>query len=552
MAEASAGTRLASVTLRARERARERAPERPARAQAPPRARESAMSLLTLYVLIALAAAVRLLTIHLQSFWFDEAFTPVYVIHPSLAATMSTMAKTENTPPLWYVFIWVWTRIFGTGVFWMRLPSALFGIALVPVGWAIGTELAGRRAAIATAALIAFNPLLVWYSQEARAYELFALTAGLAFLCFLRAERDPTGRKMAMFALTGALALLSHYFAVFLLVPMALWLLRRRERWRVAIPAVAAIAVVGLALVPLLLAQGGNGTQWIGKWALKSRLEAIPDYFLTGYSGSPLGHGIELLVALPIVIAIVYGVWRRLDVREARGALMALGLAACGVLIPILLVAFGADYLAPRNLIAAMIPVTAVIAIVGAARSTGRIGPILIATTAIAFLAICVDVDLSPRLQRGDWKGLASVLKQPAGSAGTAGTASGSSSKAAYGVSHSMSEAEADGRVIATVHLGSAPLAYYIPGIARLRKTSSVKVSEIDEVGYAPLLATAEAPPAPGFRLVSHGEVDGLDVYRFRSNKPRIVSADSLRVARVTHTGEGINVLAPVALRKGE
>ena len=45
--------------------------------------------------------------------------------------------------------------------------------------------------------------------------------------------------------------------------------------------------------------------------------------------------------------------------RSARALLIALSIAACGVLIPIVLVAFGADYLAPRNLVAAMIPVTA-------------------------------------------------------------------------------------------------------------------------------------------------------------------------------------------------
>ena len=67
------------------------------------------------------------------------------------------------------------------------------------------------------------NPLFVWYSQEARAYALFVLLA-LAMLCFLRAEQEPTPRRMAAFAVSGALALLTHYFAVFLLVPMVLWL----------------------------------------------------------------------------------------------------------------------------------------------------------------------------------------------------------------------------------------------------------------------------------------------------------------------------------------
>src|SRR6202162_1607875 len=126
--------------------------------------------------------------------------------------------------------------------------------------------------------------------------------AALAMLCFLRALREPTPRRMAAFALTGSLALLTHYFAVFLLIPMVLWLLSARATRRAALGAIAALTVLGLALLPLISAQGGHGTQWIGRWALSSRLQAIPQYYLTGYSGAPLGHGVELAVALPILI----------------------------------------------------------------------------------------------------------------------------------------------------------------------------------------------------------------------------------------------------------
>ncbi len=140
------------------------------------------------------AAALRLSTLDLQSLWYDEAFTPVHVLHPSLAATLRAVVHTENTPPLWYLLEWADSRVFGTGAFALRLPSALAGVATVPVAWAIGRELAGRRAAFARAALVAVNPLFVWYSQEARVYALFVLTAALAMLCFLRALREPTPR----------------------------------------------------------------------------------------------------------------------------------------------------------------------------------------------------------------------------------------------------------------------------------------------------------------------------------------------------------------------
>ncbi len=473
--------------------------------------------------LLVFAALVRLPTLGLQSFWFDEAFTPVHVLHPSIVASMETMAHTENTPPLWYVTIWVWTRIFGTGVVAMRLPSALAGIALVAVVYEIARELAGRRVAIVAGAITAANPLFVWYSQEARAYELYALTMALALLCFIRAERQPSARRMAIFALTGALALLTHYFAVFLLVPMALWLLRRRERWRTAVPAVGAIAVVGIALIPLVLSQGGKGTQWIGEWALRDRVEAIPQYYLTGYSGAPLGRGIELLVALPLIAGLAYGLRRGLSHDERGAALGMLALAACGVLIPILLAMGGADYLAPRNLIGAMVPVTILLAAVIGAASTGRLGVGIAVLATLALLAICVDVDLSPRLQRGDWSKVAVAV--------TPGS---------HGVS---------GRVaVVTAHLGSAPIEYYAPSL-RPAVSSISGVSEIEKVGYKPLLASATTPPAPGFRLVQRLDFNGELIYRFVASRPQTLSRSALKSAGIT-AGE-TNVLASAATASG-
>jgi mannosyltransferase len=478
-----------------------------------------------LAALLLLAAALRCSTLGLQSFWYDEAFTPVHVLHASLGATLHGVVHTENTPPLWYVLIWAWSRLFGTGAVALRLPSAAFGVATVAVAWAIGRELTGRRAtAIAAAAFVAVNPLFVWYSQEARAYGLFVLTSALAMLCFLRARQEPTPRRLAAFAATASLTLLSHYFAAFLLAPMIVMLLLRGGVRRATLLACAAPVLVGLALVPLAVAQGGHGAQWIGEWALTSRLEAIPQYYLTGYSGEPLGHGIELLVALPILGGLGYGLWSVLEPREERGALIALVIAACGVLLPIVLIAFGADYLAPRNLVAAMIPVTALIAVVVTARRAGRVGTAFAALIAMAGLAISIDVDLSPRLQRGDWRGVAKVLR-PAAPAGE--------------------------RVITTVELGAAPLEYYLPPLHNLAEGTRVTVSEIDETGYAPLRSSAASPPAPGFHLLSHDDVNGLIVYRFVSPAPRTVSEATLRRHVITEAHPEVLVSPRVRVSPG-
>jgi mannosyltransferase len=458
-----------------------------------------------LAALTVLAAALRFSTLGAQSLWYDEAFTPVHVLHPGLGATLHAVVHTENTPPLWYVLEWAITRVLGTGAVALRLLSALAGVVTVPVAWAIGRELSSRRAAVACAALVAVNPLFVWYSQEARAYALFVLFAAMAMLYFLRALRgEREGARspadLAAFALSGALALLTHYFAVFLLAPMALWLLWVSPRRRAVLGAIGSLGIVCLALLPLISAQGGHGTQWIGRWALGSRLQAIPQYYLTSYYGAALGHGIELLIALPILAGVGFGLWRVLTPREERGALIALSIAAGGILLPILLVAFGADYLAPRNLIAAMIPVTALIAVIVTAQRTGRAGPWFAGLIAIAFLSISLDVDLSPRLQRGNWHGVARTLSRGA-----------------------------QDRVITTVELGAAPLEYYLPPLHNLARGASVSVVEIDETGYSPLRPGAARAPAPGFHLADIRDINGLILYRFLSPVARTVSEATLR-----------------------
>ena len=458
-----------------------------------------------LAALIVLAAALRLGTLGLQSFWFDEAFTPVHVLHPSLAKTLDALTKTENSPPLWYILEWVSYRLLGTGEWALRLPSALAGIALVPVAWGVGRELAGRRAALATAALVAVGPIFVWYSQEARVYGLYALASGVAILAFLRLLDAPGERRRAIgFAAAGAFALLTHYFTVFLLAGMFAWLLAGRagaEARRRSAPALGAIVLVGIALLPLIASQGARNTNWIGEWALSSRLQAIPQYFLTGYNGGALGHGIELLVALPLIGAAALGAWRLLevpagsareeDVQHRRGAALALWLTGCGLLIPLALALAGADYLAPRNVLGAMVPAAALLAVLGTVPRAGRAGPALLAIGVLGLLAITIDTDLSPRLQRGDWRGLARAL--PAGGAG---------------------------RVYTAPLIGSAPLQHYIPGLRRLQPHERVQVAEIVETGEAPLPAGLVRAPA-GFRLVEARRVNGLYALRFAVRGPR-------------------------------
>jgi mannosyltransferase len=509
-----------------------------------------------LAALVILAAVARLSTLSLQSLWYDEAYTPVHVLHPSLLGTLHSVAASENTPPLWYVLEWSITRVLGTGVIALRLLSALAGVALVAVGWAIGAQLGSRRTAVTLAAILALNPLFIWYSQEARAYELYALLSAVSLLYFLRAHRSPGPTVLALWAASSALALLTHYFAAFLVAPEALILLsallptrtrhalRRPAAQPAAAPggssaapahadgraatlaAVAVVTVCAGALVPLISAQGGRGTQWIGHWALSARLVAIASYYLLGANGSVLGHGLLTLSALPLVAAIAIGCALAARARYAPGEpdslrlLLGLGLAAMA--IPLLLALAGADYLAPRNLIGDWVVLSAALAVVLATEAAGRLGAVLAVMVCVSGAAVAVATDLDHRLARPDWSALAATL------------AGGPSD-----------------RVIVSVEDGAAPLEYYLPSL-RLRYLSrrlSASLGEIDLVGYAPLRPDATHAPTPAFVLVGRTDVDGLLAYRYLAAHPQSLSGRFLRSLTITAGSQaGAEVLLAAAI----
>ncbi len=174
--------------------------------------------------LTALGASIRFSTLGLQSYRHDEAVTAGRVLASSLSQTMHQVWAGESTPPLYYFLAWLWMHPFGVHEVGLRSLSALFGTATIPVAYLIGRELVGRRTGIALAAIVAVNPMLVWYSQDARAYALLVLLSSVALLFFLRARRTASARDLAWWAVFSALALATHYFAFFPLAIETVWL----------------------------------------------------------------------------------------------------------------------------------------------------------------------------------------------------------------------------------------------------------------------------------------------------------------------------------------
>lgn len=363
-----------------------------------------------LALVLAVAAVLRLPAIAQQSFWLDEAAT-LNVLHRSFSGMFSAIVHHESTPPLYYMLAWTWTHVFGYSEAGVRSLSAVAGIATVGVVFVCARTIAGRRAALVAGGLAAVNPLLIWYSQEARSYALLGFLGALSFYLAAVAINDADGRLRGLWrwAIVAGFALCTHYFAVFFIVPEAAWLLWRRGR--AAWLPTGAVLAVGLALLPLALKQRSTGrTDWITGTALRTRLALIPKQFVTGLS-APHQTLLALLALAGVLAALAILVARRREVPEAS-------LVAAGILVgaPIamgFLAIVGIDLVLTRNAIG-VLPLGLVAVGVGvdllARHRAAMAGAIAAGVVAAVGLVAVVAVVTNRQYQRTDWRDAARVL----------------------------------------------------------------------------------------------------------------------------------------------
>lgn len=363
-----------------------------------------------LLTVVLVGATVRFSTLGLQSYSLDEAVT-VDLVRKSLGGMLAAIPNSEATPPLYYVIAWAWSKIFGTGEVALRALSAAVGTASVPAAYAAARVLIRGRGALIAAGFVAVSPLLVWYSQEARAYVLLSFLGALSLVFFARALAEAR-HALAWWALVSSLALATHYFAVFLVVPEAVWLLIRLRERRHVLLGVGAVSAVAIALLPLAVYQERGGrTSWIHNNPLRVRLSEVAREFVgMGW----LQHTAILGFAAGVLVLVGLLTWT--STVERRGGLLALMVGSAAVVLPLALATaahvagHNDDYFYFRNMIGAWIPLAIAAGTVLGTRRAGLLGMMAACALSALLLSSVIRTDLRPRLQRDDWRGAARVL----------------------------------------------------------------------------------------------------------------------------------------------
>lgn len=474
--------------------------------------------------LTVLGAVLRFATLGVQAYHHDEIVTASRVLRVGFGHAMDAVGFSESAPPLYYALAWLWTQVAGTGEWGLRSLSAVAGVATIPVAYFVGRELRGARAGVVAAALVAVNPMLLWYSQEARAYALLGLFCALSLLYCVRAlQADPQEESKRDFVLWGvfsALALATHYFAVFPLIAEVALLVRRRGR--AALPGLWIIGAAAALLAPLAYHQMSYGhAEWIGKFSLGHRLGETAITFTVGEIGDIIGRaeqpGPALFPLALVGLAFALLAWRASrGERRAAAIPLAVGAAALGVPLLLALGPGGKDFVLARNLLPALFPLLVAVAIGLTLERARRLGTAVAVVLFVYSLGFCVWASTEEDLQRPDWEAVAKHLGEPDGP-----------------------------RATVTWVIGEAPLRYYLSTGAIQLKASEGYDWLVREITF---VSIGEAPPppqrllGPRFRETGHEEVGELFIRRYRVDGPELapLRLRGLRYAQTNFRNNGV------------
>jgi hypothetical protein len=192
--------------------------------------------------------------------WSDELYSVGKSFQASPAALLA-MLRHDTHPPLYYGLLWGWGQLVGQSPITLRLLSWLaYGAGGIVMVAQARTLAASRRLGwtVPLAALMAFcSPYPIRFSIEGKSYAVLVLVVALAW--WWRNQG-----RLVLYATAVALASLTHFYGLFLMLAAAAWDGWRR-RWGLSLAAglgaIPALAWMVYAAAYLFSSKAGS---WIG------------------------------------------------------------------------------------------------------------------------------------------------------------------------------------------------------------------------------------------------------------------------------------------------
>jgi len=310
----------------------------------------------------------------------DETLA-LFVGRESLGGLFKTVQTERGGAPLHFLCAWIVAHL-GGGLVGLRLFSALFAVASIPVLALLGARIAGRTAALGATVLVSASWMLLFHGIYGRMYSLFLLTSALSYLAFLAAVANGSRRNWALWAVAILATIATHPYGALVLATQVVYVLTR-ARTRTGFVAIGAVALLGTPFwySDRVLAGrfdvgvGAGGQKLDGPGAVLEYFYRVAGDFTAGFT--------PVVIAVLVVAAVgVRALWRR----NRDGAL----LTACVVLVPMaafILARFGQSTAPESRHLIFVLPFFALLVALGLIDLSRKRWPVLVAAIVVLMTA---------------------------------------------------------------------------------------------------------------------------------------------------------------------
>jgi len=244
----------------------------------------------------------------IQSFWRDEAYSVLLAGQPLSVI----IQKSSIEPPVYYVLLHFWIQLFGTSEIATRSLSLLgFMLAtIVVIEWA--DKLFGRSWLSKFMPLFFFfNPMLLYYAFEVRAYGWYIFFAVLSMFAYDR-------KKWRLYRIAVILGIYTHLYLG--LIPFVhviqygvqkkVWRLLKKPSSLLHDPMIRSIAIIGVWFIPWIIRLAVEAHKFRESWYFPVDIHLIRSVLgnmFVGYEGTPW-YVWGWTQLLSVVLCILFGI----------------------------------------------------------------------------------------------------------------------------------------------------------------------------------------------------------------------------------------------------
>lgn len=275
-------------------------------------------SVMIIVLILLVGWFLRVYNLDVNSMWADELRSFSRASLTDWKTARAALISANHAPLYEWVILHNWLEI-GTTEFITRFLGALLSALTLSVTYSLGKLAFGSLAGLWAAFLLAISPLHVSLVRQIRPYALMALLVTLMVYCLLRAISSQRRWYWIAYSILGAAVLYTHYFSVFSLAALGLyvtWLAAVRRDFALLRRWIMSSVATGVMFLPWMMTfreQFADGAvEWILPLSVNTILE-LPGFFFLWNVFSDMS---SIMVIVSSWIVILFGLVAWLWVKQ--------------------------------------------------------------------------------------------------------------------------------------------------------------------------------------------------------------------------------------------